>query len=105
VTAPERWRVGQCWSAKGGLTTVVEVGRQPADEQGRRPDDRLVGVMETPELARFVVAAVNGPDSDKVSRLEAELMRAQDLNKEFRRQLDGLEKAYERLRAKAGGRP
>lgn len=53
--------MGQCWSAKGGLTTVVQVGRQPADDHGRRPDDRLVGVMETPELARRVVAAVNQP--------------------------------------------
>lgn len=31
--------------------TIVAVGTQPADSDGRRPDDQLVGVMDDPALA------------------------------------------------------
>jgi hypothetical protein len=51
-----RWRVGGHW----GRTIIIE-GDGPPDGQGRRPGDELVGVMDTPELAAEVVAAVNQP--------------------------------------------
>lgn len=53
-------RPGAAWSAHGGMTTVVLTGVGPADGQGRRPDDELVGLMKTPELAALVCRAVNG---------------------------------------------
>ena len=56
VTA-ERWRVGGHWGR-----TIVAVGTGPPDAEGRRDGDDLVGVMDTPELARMVVAALNARD-------------------------------------------
>jgi hypothetical protein len=43
------WRVGR----KVGRTIYLQVGDEPSD------DDQLIGVMDTPELALIVVAAVN----------------------------------------------
>jgi hypothetical protein len=40
------YRPGGCWKR-----TLVKVGTQPPDEQGRRPDDELVGMVDDPELA------------------------------------------------------
>ena len=44
------WRVGR----KVGRTVYVQSGPEPSD------DDRLIGLMDTPDLARLVVEAVNG---------------------------------------------
>ena len=44
-----RWRTGR----KVGRTIYRQVGEEPSD------DDRLIGVMDTPELAALVVEAVN----------------------------------------------
>lgn len=46
-----RWRTGR----KVGLTIYVQVGDEPSD------DDRLIGVMDTSELARQAVDGVNAP--------------------------------------------
>ena len=43
------WRVGR----KVGRTIYIQEADQPSDE------DRLIGLMDTPELAELVVAAVN----------------------------------------------
>jgi hypothetical protein len=53
------WRLGQAWAAHDGpLVTIAEEGTGPADKQGRRRDDRLVGAMGREDAER-VVAAVN----------------------------------------------
>jgi hypothetical protein len=49
-----RWRTGGHW----GRTLIVEGEGEP-DKRGRRQGDRLIGVMDTPELAALVAAAVN----------------------------------------------
>lgn len=46
------YRTGGCWGR-----TIVRVGIQPPDERGKRPDDEVVGLMDTPKLAE---QAVNG---------------------------------------------
>lgn len=46
------YRTGNHWGR-----TIVRQGAQPPDEQDRRPDDKIVGLMDTPELAQ---QAVNG---------------------------------------------
>ena len=43
------WRVGR----KVGRTIYLQAGEEPSD------DDRLIGMMDTPELAQIVAAAVN----------------------------------------------
>lgn len=48
------WRVGR----KVGRTIYLQRGPEPTD------DDPLIGVMDTPELARQAVAAVNAADRD-----------------------------------------
>ena len=53
-TAP-RWRTGR----KVGRTIYRQVGDGPSDA------DELVGVMDTPELARMVVDALNGRDAQR----------------------------------------
>jgi hypothetical protein len=50
VEVRERWRVGR----KVGRTIYRQLGSEPSD------DDPLIGVMDTPELARTAVEAVNG---------------------------------------------
>jgi len=45
-----RLRVGR----KVGRTLYIQLGEEPSD------DDELCGMMDTPELAAIVVAAVNG---------------------------------------------
>ncbi len=56
----ERLRPGASWAAKGGMTTLVVYDPdEPADELGRRPSDRLVGTLATPELAAEIADAVN----------------------------------------------
>jgi hypothetical protein len=52
-------RVGSHWSTHGDMTTVVRIGDGQADAADRRPDDELVGVMKTPEMADLVCRAVN----------------------------------------------
>jgi len=47
------WRVGR----HVGRTIYEQSGDEPGD------DDRLIGLMDTPELARIVVDAVNGKAS------------------------------------------
>jgi hypothetical protein len=42
-----RLRVGGHW----GRTLVAQGRYEPPDAEGRRPDDRLVGMVDTPELA------------------------------------------------------
>jgi hypothetical protein len=49
ATLPLIWRVGR----KVGRTIYRQTGSEPSD------DDELIGVMDTPELAALVVAAVN----------------------------------------------
>jgi hypothetical protein len=49
------YRPGGCWKR-----TLVKVGTQPPDEQGRRPDDELVGMVDDPELAERICALLNG---------------------------------------------
>jgi len=51
----ERWRVGNHWRR----TVIAYEEYDPADSDGRRPSDRLIGVMDTEGLARRVVEAVN----------------------------------------------
>ena len=46
-----RWRTGR----KVGRTVYVQVGDEPSD------GDHLIGVMDTPELARKAVDGVNAP--------------------------------------------
>jgi hypothetical protein len=48
------YRTGGHWQR-----TIVRVGTQPADHDGRRPDDALVGMVDTPELAERIVKALN----------------------------------------------
>lgn len=48
------WRVGGHWGR-----TVVAEGHGPPDGQGRRDGDQLVGVMDTPALARHVTDTHN----------------------------------------------
>lgn len=43
-----RWRTGR----KVGRTIYIQTGDEPSD------DDTLIGVMDTPQLAAYVVAAV-----------------------------------------------
>ena len=45
-----KWRTGR----KVGRTIYQQHGDEPSD------NDRLIGVMDTPDLAERVVAAVNG---------------------------------------------
>lgn len=45
----ERWRVGR----KVGRTIYRQRGQEPSD------GDQLLGLMDTPELAEFVVSTVN----------------------------------------------
>lgn len=47
TSGPKRWRVGR----KVGRTLYAMVGDEPSD------DDQLIGMMDTPELARSVVTA------------------------------------------------
>ena len=60
------WRVGR------------KVGRTIYDQKGPRPHDKdeLIGMMDTPELAREAVAAVNG--ESEVREALAELVRLKD---------------------------
>ena len=60
-----RLRMGASWSRKGGMATVIAEGTGPADEQGRRPRDRLIGVMADPEWAALVVRAVNALEESR----------------------------------------
>lgn len=48
------YRVGGHWGR-----TIIKVGTLPADEHGRRPDDELVGLMDSPELAARVCELFN----------------------------------------------
>lgn len=48
------YRTGGHW----GRTIVLE-GDMPADEDGRRPDDELVGMVDTVELAQRIVRLLN----------------------------------------------
>lgn len=54
-----RWRVGAHWAVEGGMTTVIREGPGPADADGRRDGDVLVGVAKDPDTATLIVAAVN----------------------------------------------
>lgn len=49
-----------------GRTLYIQRGYQPSD------DDTLIGVVDTPALARVLVSAVNG-DSDMRDRLRSAL--------------------------------
>lgn len=50
------WRTGR----KVGRTIYEQVGTDPSD------DDRLIGIMDTPDLARRAVEAVNQTGSEGV---------------------------------------
>ena len=58
--AAPRWRVGGHWGR-----TIVAVGAGPPDAEGRREGDELVGLMDTPELARMVADALNSRDAQR----------------------------------------
>jgi hypothetical protein len=68
ATSPTRpWRLGQAWSAHDGpMVTIAETGTGPADQRGRRPDDRLIGAMLRVDAQR-VVDAVNHTRGDAES--------------------------------------
>jgi hypothetical protein len=55
-----RLRVGR----KVGRTLYIQIGEEPSD------DDELCGIMDTPELAAIVVAAVNGELRQRVKVIE-----------------------------------
>jgi hypothetical protein len=56
---PRRWRTGISWGAAASqMATLVEEGTGEPDEDGRRPDDRLVGALPADD-AELVVDAVN----------------------------------------------
>lgn len=50
----QSWRVGGHW----GRTIVVQ-GHVPSGTAGRRPDDVLIGLVDSAEIAGLIVAAVN----------------------------------------------
>jgi hypothetical protein len=59
VRVDRLWRTGISWGAAGGqMATLVEQGTGDPDEDGRRPDDRLVGALPADDAA-LVVDAVN----------------------------------------------
>lgn len=51
----KRYRVGGCWK----LTLVEFDDAEMCDANGRRPSDRLMGMLLTPEDAQRVVEALN----------------------------------------------
>jgi len=53
-STPPRWRTGR----KVGRTIYRQVGPGPSDA------DELVGLMDTPDLARMVVDAMNARDRE-----------------------------------------
>lgn len=57
-----RLRVGR----KVGRTLYIQSGEEPSD------DDQLIGMVDTPELAALIVAAVNGELSTKIKVIEEE---------------------------------
>jgi hypothetical protein len=94
---PGPWRVGLSWGR-----TIVESGTGAPDEQGRRPDDRLVGVVETRADAERIVYAVNlsmreeAPTQDAYDAacraLEKHRARALELERERNRYRVALER-------------
>lgn len=56
------YRVGRSW----GVTLVWE-GSQPPDEKGRRPDDKLLGMINHDDfaLARRIVDLLNDDEEKK----------------------------------------
>jgi hypothetical protein len=76
MTEPRRrWRIGASAAAKPGPNdSIWEYDpAEPADEQGRRPSDRLVGSLLREDAER-AVAAVNfaQPAHDEIRRLTVE---------------------------------
>lgn len=51
------WTVGL--TSPNGVTGLMLVGDQEADEQGRRPDDALIGTAVTRAIAAHILHAVN----------------------------------------------
>ena len=66
------YRTGGHWRR-----TIVRVGTQPPDADGRRPDDELAGVMDDPALAERIVWLLDPAYSthDLISALVAEVRR------------------------------
>jgi hypothetical protein len=60
------WRIGQSWGSKENplLVTIVEEGKGPQDDDGRRQDDRLIGCAG-PEDAQRIVDAINAQERDR----------------------------------------
>lgn len=54
------YRAGNHW----GRTLVWEGSGEP-DEDGRRPDDMLLGVLDTPELTHRVAYLLNQDDDEE----------------------------------------
>lgn len=52
------YRTGNHWGR-----TIVWEGIGPPDSSGRRPDDRLVGMVDTERLARRIVDLLNEQDA------------------------------------------
>lgn len=53
-----RYRAGGHWGR-----TLVREGFEPADEQGRRPDDALLGLLDSIELCGRIAALLNADDA------------------------------------------
>jgi hypothetical protein len=49
------YRTGNHWGR-----TLVQIGTGPEDAHGRRPDDTIVGLLDSASLAAQVVQALNG---------------------------------------------
>lgn len=52
------YRTGGHWGR-----TIIRVGIQDPDEQGRRPDDELVGVMDDQDLAYRICELLNNAEA------------------------------------------
>lgn len=50
-----RYRAGGCWK----VTLIEYDDAEEPDEQGRRPSDRLLGMLLTPEITDAVVRELN----------------------------------------------
>jgi len=49
-----RYRSGSHWGR-----TLIQIGKEPADAEGRRPDDRIVGLIDDPALVERICALLN----------------------------------------------
>ncbi|MET0416025.1 MAG: hypothetical protein ABW022_08395 [Actinoplanes sp.] len=98
------FRVGGSWNQQ----TIILEGVQPSDDRGRRPDDQLVGFIDSaaPEgLAELIVALLNGDGTDERCqrllaanrKLVTRLAVLEDIENERDRALGQLEDAQREL--------